>query len=64
MHIDFEALMKDYDAVEVHLSEDSTCGYDDGLYWKMYAWDCDSILIMNPDVVITVSGRYKLEESK
>ena len=64
MCIDFEALMKNYDAVEVHLSEEGPCKYDDSLYWKMYGWDCDSILIMNPDIVIAVSGRFKWEESK
>lgn len=64
MYIDFEALMKDYDAIEVHLSEESSCKYSDSLYWKMYTWDCDSILIMNPDIVVPVSGRYEWEESK
>lgn len=64
MYIDFEALMKNYDAIEVHLSEESSYKYDDSLCWKMYAWDCDSILIMNPDIVIPVSGRYEWEEAK
>jgi len=43
--IDFEALAKKYDAVEVYIS------YDHQLYFDLYGWDCDSILIMNPDVV-------------
>lgn len=44
--LDFEKLAEIYDAVEVNISND----YD--LYYKLYDWDCDSILIMNPDVVI------------
>lgn len=40
---DFEMMQKDYDALEV-----------DGraLFWYMYGWDCDSILIFNPDIII------------
>lgn len=53
---DFEKMLKDgIDAVELHLSEeDRSCCSDwqDGLYWQLYGWDCDSILIMNPDVVV------------
>ena len=55
--IDFEELVKcGYDAVELHLSEElpDSHGFLDGLYWKLYGWDCDSILIMNPDVVEVV----------
>lgn len=43
--IDFEGIAKDYDAIEFFLSDDG------GLYDEMYGWDCDSILILNPDVV-------------
>lgn len=52
--LDFEKLLADgWDAVELHLSEERRDELDwyDGLYWKLYGWDCDSILIMNPDVV-------------
>lgn len=52
--IDFEKLLADgVDAVELHLSEEdrTNCGFMDGLYWELYGWDCDSILILNPDVV-------------
>lgn len=44
--LDFEELAKEYDAVEVLISED---GY---LYRELYGWDCDSILVMNPDIII------------
>ena len=43
--LDFEKLMETYDAIELNLSADH------GLYWSLYGWDCDSILIMNPYVV-------------
>ena len=55
--IDFEKLLADgVDAVELHLSEEDLtgCGFMEGLYWELYGWDCDSILIMNPDVVEVV----------
>ena len=42
-YLDFETLAKEYDAIEVT---------DIGrLYFPLYGWDCNSILIMNPDVV-------------
>lgn len=44
--IDFEALKASgVDAIELHLSNDHR------LYWGMYGWDCDSIVILNPDIV-------------
>lgn len=43
--LDFEALAKKYDAIELFLSEDRR------LYDRLYGWDCDSILIMNPEIV-------------
>lgn len=43
--LDFEKLMETYDAVELELFKDFS------LYWRLYGWDCDSILIMNPYVV-------------
>lgn len=45
--LDFEELSKEYDAIEVLISEDEL------LYQELYGWDCDSILVMNPDVIIT-----------
>lgn len=46
---DYEKLMKSgFDAVEVHISDDY------GLYHKLYGWDCDSIVVMNKDVVIPI----------
>lgn len=46
---DFEELRRmEIDAVELHFSEDPK------LYMAMYGWDCDSILILNRDVIEVV----------
>lgn len=57
--LDFEQLLAEgVDAIELHLSEEkrdkTACILSHGLYWELYGWDCDSILIMNPDVVEVV----------
>ena len=44
--LDFEKLAEDYDAIELVLSADGR------LYRSLYGWDCDCILVMNPDVVV------------
>lgn len=44
--LDFEELAKTYNAIEVNISND----FD--LYYKLYGWDCDSILVMNPNVIV------------
>lgn len=47
VYLDFEALVKmGYDAIEAHLSDGI------GIYHLLYGWDCDSILIMNKDVIV------------
>ena len=43
--LDFEVLSTMYDAIELNISEDYN------LYWELYGWDCDCILIMNPEIV-------------
>lgn len=66
-YIDFEALAKDYDAIEAHIYEEEEpddIPWQNHLSWKLYAWDCHSILVMNPDIVVPVSGRFEWEESK
>lgn len=49
-YLNFEKFKNEYgyDAIEVNISNDNA------LYYKLYGWDCDSILIMNPDVVIKI----------
>lgn len=46
IYLDFENLKENYDAIEVLISKDQN------LYWSLYGWDCDSILIMNKDIII------------
>ncbi len=43
--LDFEQLAEKYDAVECAFSADTR------LYKALYTWDCDSTLILNPDIV-------------
>jgi hypothetical protein len=55
--LDFEKLRADgWDAVEVHMSEETSPITDyifgRGLFWHLYGWDCDSILIMNSEVIV------------
>lgn len=45
VYLDFEALAREYDAIEVYISEDSR------LYEALYGWNCDNILIMNKDII-------------
>ena len=42
---DFETIATQYDAIDFRISSDPS------LYRTLYSWDCDSILILNPDVV-------------
>lgn len=53
--LDFEEIQKEYDGIELHLSdeiypEDADWSYK-GLYYRLYCWDCDSILIFNYKVI-------------
>ena len=43
--LDFKKLAGIYDAIEVNISNDRE------LYYTLYGWDCDGILIMNPDII-------------
>lgn len=45
--LDFEELQKKYDAIEVLISKEPN------LYNALYGWDIDSILVMNPESIIT-----------
>lgn len=46
--IDFEGLKSQYDVLECSLTK-----YPE-LYWTLYGWDCDCILVMNPEVIVSV----------
>ena len=59
--IDFNKIIEDgCDAVEVYMNSE--------LYYYLYGWDCDSIVIFNPNIVIpeTVNnkGRVMYNEQK
>ena len=42
-YLDFEKLQHDYDAIELtNISQ---------FYWALYGWDCNSIIVMNQDVI-------------
>ena len=62
--LDFEKMLEDgIDAIELHLSEEHWNGFLNSLYYKLYGWDCDSILIMNPDIIIqTDSNEAEVKE--
>ena len=42
---DFTKLNQDYDAIEA-------ATMDNGVYHALYLWDCESILILNPEIII------------
>lgn len=52
--LDFEKLQQEYDGIELHLSEEKfeSGEWMSGLYFQLYGWDCDSILIFHDDVVV------------
>lgn len=43
--LDFKEISKTYDVIEANISNSSE------LYFALYGWDCDCILVMNPDVI-------------
>lgn len=49
--MDFEKLRDafEYDAMEVHITTNE-------IYFGLYGWDCDSILILNPDCIIELDN--------
>ena len=47
MGVDFEAMVKG--GIDAILYDQSSCPE---LYWRLNGWDCDCILIMNPDIIV------------
>lgn len=47
--LDFEKIKQTYDAIEVNISNDNR------LYWRLYGWDCDSILILNKKCIEVIN---------
>ena len=69
--IDYNEVIKHYDAIELHLSEEKTPydfdasemslkSYCDRLYNALYGWDCDSILILNKDIIQPVKKSRRI----
>jgi len=58
LYLDYEALGRIYDAVELHYSELDwgTSAEDIYLGNALNYWDCDSIVVMNPMILIPLSG--------
>ena len=51
-NINFNSIIDDgYDGVELYLNRE--------LYWYLYGWDCDSIVIFNPDVIVVTEGEVE-----
>jgi hypothetical protein len=51
--LDFEKLLADgIDAIQVNISDDTATNLNDSLYHALYGWDCDSILVMNKEVIV------------
>ena len=48
--LDFEEIAVQYDAMEVLISSDYQ------LYYDLYGWDCDSILVFNGDIIIELES--------
>lgn len=49
---DFEKMKQiGIDAIQFNLSNDTKSSFCDGLYWALYGWDCDCILVLNKDVI-------------
>lgn len=53
-YLDFEKILNDgYDAIQVFINNET--------YWSLYGWDCDSLLILNPDCVVEVKSSKESE---
>lgn len=52
---DFEAIKKSgIDVIQYNLSNDATEDWSNGLYYALYGWDCDCILVLNKDAIKTL----------
>lgn len=57
--IDFERMAETYDGVCLHLSDG-----EEGLYYALYGWDCDSVLLFTTDVIEKVVKIGAWDEEK
>lgn len=53
--IDFEELAKDYDGIMVWMYRSTDISYEtklfDGMYYRLYGWDVDTLVVFNPDII-------------
>ena len=58
--IDFEELAKEYDGIMVWMYRskdiDKETRMFDGMYYRMYGWDVDTLVVFNPDVIEEVDA--------
>ena len=53
VHLDFEKLVSSgVDAIQVNIRGEAVDEFGKSLYYVLYGWDCDSILVMNKDVIV------------
>jgi hypothetical protein len=54
-NIDFEKLTEEYDGIMVYMYRSRDIDIErmmyDGMYYRLYGWDVDTLLVFNPDVV-------------
>ena len=49
--IDFEEIGKNYDAILVYMYRDEESKGMKSMYFELYGWDVDTLLVLNPDVI-------------
>ena len=53
--IDFEELAKNYDGIMVWMYRSTDISYEtklfDGMYYRLYGWDVDTLVVFNPDII-------------
>lgn len=54
MHYDFERIAHDFDVIDFKIGHEMSR--------LMYGWDCDCILVLNPDVVCEAPPEYAYEQ--
>ena len=58
--IDFEELAKEYDGIMVWMYRskdiDEEARMFDGMYYRMYGWDVDTLVVFNQDIIEEVDA--------
>ncbi|MHA1757370.1 MAG: hypothetical protein ACTSVV_11410 [Promethearchaeota archaeon] len=56
LHIDYEAMSRKYDAIFLTVKGEKETRFSKPL--SLYGWDCESILIMNPDCIAILDNVF------